>query len=132
VRHVVSWPGPCDCWATDARYFLTEWKSRPARSKNLCISCIAKAVGSSFNQLIEVTLDGELREIVVFPSLDSGQQAVPPGLTVDPRTGEILVALFSGAVVDDETGELILFIPSDAKVVCVDPETASSSTKSPI
>jgi hypothetical protein len=81
------------------------------------------AVESSFNQLIEVTLDGQLRAIVVFPLLDNDQQAVPAGLTVDPQTGEILVALFSGAVVDDETSDIILFVPGDAKVVRVNPET---------
>jgi DNA-binding beta-propeller fold protein YncE len=80
-------------------------------------------VESFFNQLVEVTLDGELHEIVVFPPLDSGQQAVPAGLAVDPQTGEVLVALFSGAIVDDETGDVILFIAGDAKVVRVNPET---------
>jgi sugar lactone lactonase YvrE len=80
-------------------------------------------VESTFNRLAEVTLDGEWREIAVFPLLDSGQQAVPAGLAVDPRTGEVLVALFSGAVVDDETGEIILFVPGEAKVVRVNPET---------
>jgi sugar lactone lactonase YvrE len=81
------------------------------------------AVESSFNLLIEVTFDGQLRRIAAFPPLDSGQQAVPAGLTVDSQTGEILVALFSGAVVDDETGDIILFVPGDAKVVRVNPET---------
>jgi hypothetical protein len=56
--------------------------------------------------------------------LDSGQQAVPAGLALDPQTGEVLVALFSGAVVDDETGDIILFVPGDAKVVRVNPETS--------
>jgi sugar lactone lactonase YvrE len=81
------------------------------------------AVESTYNRLIEATLDGELRDIVVFPLLDSSQQAVPAGLTVDPRTGEVLVALFSGAVFDIESGDVILFIPGDAKVVRVDSET---------
>lgn len=76
---------------------------------------------SSFNRLIEVTLEGEFREIAVFPQLASGQEAVPAGLTVDPRTGEVLVALFSGATVDPDTDEVILFIPGDAKVLRVDP-----------
>jgi hypothetical protein len=31
--------------------------------------------------------------------------------------------LFSGVVVDDETGDIILFVPGDAKVVRVNPET---------
>lgn len=80
------------------------------------------AVESTANQLIEVTLEGERREILLFPTLDSGQQAVPAGVTVDPRTGEVLVALFSGAAVD-EAGEVIPFVSGDAKVVRVDPET---------
>ncbi len=81
------------------------------------------AVESSFNRLIEVTLDGELRDVVEFPPLDSGQEAVPAGLTLDPQTGDVLVVLFSGSLVDDETGEVILFMPGDAKVVRVNPET---------
>lgn len=81
------------------------------------------AVESTANRLIEVLLAGELREIVAFPLLDSGQQAVPAGLTVDPQTGEILVALFSGAAVEAGTGEVIPFVPGDSKVVRVDPET---------
>jgi len=81
------------------------------------------AVESTLNQLIEVTLDGEVRKIVTFPLLYHGQQPVPAGLAVDPDTGEILVALFSGAAVDDETGEVIPFVPGDAKVVRVEPET---------
>ncbi len=81
------------------------------------------AVESFFNQLIELTLDGQLREIVVFPQLASGQQAVPAGLAVDPRNGDVLVALFSGAVVEESTDRIILFIPGEAKVVRVDPDT---------
>ncbi len=80
-------------------------------------------VESTFNRLAEVTLAGEWRQVAVFPVLNSGQQAVPAGLAVDPRTGEVLVALFSGAVVADETGEIILFVPGEAKVVRVNPET---------
>lgn len=34
-----------------------------------------------------------------------------------------MVALFSGAAVDDETGEVLPFVPGDAKVVRVEPET---------
>ncbi len=78
---------------------------------------------STFNRLVSVSLDGEFREIALFPPLASGQQAVPAGLTVDPRSGEVLVALFSGVVVDEDTGDVILLIPGDAKVVRVNPET---------
>jgi sugar lactone lactonase YvrE len=80
-------------------------------------------VESTLNRLIEVPLDGPVREIVVFPSLDSGQQPVPAGLALDPQTGDVLVALFSGAVVDDESGEVIPFVSGDAKIVRVDPDS---------
>ena len=81
------------------------------------------AVESGTNMLIEISFQAEIREIVSFPPLNSGQQAVPAGLTVDPRTGEVLVALFSGRVVDDETGETIPFVAGEAKIVRVDPQT---------
>jgi len=81
------------------------------------------AVESGTNTLIEISYQSEIREIVSFPPLNSGQQAVPAGLTVDPRTGEVLVALFSGRVIDDETGETIPFVAGEAKIVRVDPQT---------
>ena len=81
------------------------------------------AVESGTNTLIEISFQAEIREIVSFPLLNSGQQAVPAGLAVDPRTGEVLVALFSGRVIDDETGETIPFIGGEAKIVRVDPQT---------
>ena len=81
------------------------------------------AVESGTNTLIEISFQGEIREIVSFRPLNSGQQAVPAGLTVDPRTGEVLVALFSGRVADEETGETIPFVAGEAKIVRVDPQT---------
>ena len=81
------------------------------------------AVESGTNTLIEISFQAEIREIVSFPQLNSGQQAVPAGLTVDPRTGDVLVALFSGRVVSDETGETIPFVAGEAKIVRVNPQT---------
>jgi DNA-binding beta-propeller fold protein YncE len=82
---------------------------------------------STLNQLIEITLDtGARREITIFPALDSGQQAVPAGLALDPRDGKILVALFSG-VAQAADGSYEPFVAGDAKVVRVDPSTGSVS-----
>ncbi len=76
---------------------------------------------STFNQLFEVTLEtADRRQIVEFSTLDSGQQAVPAGLAIDPRNGDVLVALFSGVAQADD-GSFIPFVPGDAKVVRVDP-----------
>ncbi len=83
-------------------------------------------VESTGNRLAEVTLDdGEYRAIVDFPLLDSGQQAVPAGVAVDPRTGEVLVALFSGTAVD-ANDQTIPLVAGDAKVVRVNPETGET------
>jgi hypothetical protein len=76
---------------------------------------------STFNQLFEVTLEtADRRQIVEFSTLGSGQQSVPAGLAIDPRNGDILVALFSGVAQADD-GSFIPFVSGDAKVVRVDP-----------
>ncbi|MDE0137525.1 MAG: ScyD/ScyE family protein [bacterium] len=92
---------------------------------------------STHNSLIEIRLeDGDVRHIVTFEDLYSGQQAVPAGLAVDPTTGDVLVALFSGvAKAEGEAcrfvpeamcdGRYLPLIPTDAKVVRVDPATGS-------
>ena len=82
-------------------------------------------VESMANQLAEVTLDsGEYRTIVDFPLLDTNQQAVPAGVAVDPRTGDVLVALFSGSAINDKN-QIIPLVAGDAKVVRVNPETGA-------
>jgi hypothetical protein len=82
---------------------------------------------STLNQLIEIKLDtGVRREIAVFATLASNQQAVPAGLALDPRDGTILVALFSG-VAQATDGSYTPFVVGDAKVVRVDPSTGGVS-----
>ena len=95
------------------------------------------ATQSTHNSLIEIGLEnGDVRHIVTFEDLYSGQQAVPASLGVDPTTGDVLVALFSGvAKAEGEAcrfvpeamcdGRYLPLIPTDAKVVRVDPATGS-------
>ena len=95
------------------------------------------ATQSTLNQLIEIDLgSGERREIITFADLYSGQQAVPAGLGVDPSTGDVLVALFSGVAKAEGVacrfvpdvmcdGRFLPLIPTDAKVVRVDPESGA-------
>ena len=94
---------------------------------------------STHNSLIEIDLEsGESRHIVTFEDLYSGQQAVPAGIGVDPTTGDVLVALFSGVAkaegeacrfVPEEMcdGRYLPLIPTDAKVVRVDPDTGAAT-----
>ena len=80
---------------------------------------------STLNQLIEITLEtAATRQIVAFPDLGSGQQSVPAGLAVDPRNGDLLVALFSG-VAESSDGVFIPFVAGDSKIVRVDPVTGT-------
>ncbi len=82
---------------------------------------------STLNQLVEITLDGgDRRDVTAFGVLPSGQQPVPAGLAIDPRNGDILVALFSG-VAQSGDGSFVPFVPGDAKVVRVDPRTGRTT-----
>ena len=79
---------------------------------------------STANALSVVDIaEGAHRQVTHFGALASGQQSVPTGVAVDPRNGDLLVALFSGAVARD--GGAIPFIPGDSVVVRVDPETGA-------
>ncbi len=80
---------------------------------------------STLNQMVEVSLeDGARRDVAVFALLDSDQQAVPAGLAVDPRNGDVLVALFSG-VAQAADGTFTPFVIGDSKIVRVNPDTGS-------
>ncbi len=78
---------------------------------------------STLNKLVEISLEsGDWREIVAFETLSSGQQSVPAGIAIDPLTGDVLVALFSGVALADD-GSYTPFVIGDSKVVRVDPAT---------
>jgi DNA-binding beta-propeller fold protein YncE len=79
---------------------------------------------SGANRLIAVQPDGTVRQLAEFPRLAQGQQAVPAGLAVDPTTGDVLVALFSGQL-GDYFGSVLSFMPGAAKIVRVDPATGT-------
>ncbi len=85
---------------------------------------------SSFNDLAAVTLDGEVKTVAQFGLLAHNQQAVPAGIAVDPQTGDVLVALFSGQLWD-YYGSILSYMPGDAKIVRVNPRQAQSATLSP-
>ncbi|MEO0598751.1 MAG: ScyD/ScyE family protein [Chloroflexota bacterium] len=82
------------------------------------------ATESGFNQIMSTTLDGEVEIVAPMPILANNQQPVPAGIAVDPTTGDVLVALFSGFVYD-YFGTQMGFMPGDARVVRVDTETGA-------
>lgn len=81
-------------------------------------------VESGFNRLIYAEGDNEPVILAEFPELASGQQAVPSGVAIDPTSGDILVALFSGYV-HDYYETTLSFVPGDARVVRVDADSGA-------
>jgi hypothetical protein len=81
---------------------------------------------SGANDLSLITLDGATRNIANLPFLDHFQQPVPAGVAVDPQTGELLVALFSGRV-RDYYGVTLAYMPGDSQIVRVNPETGEQT-----
>lgn len=87
-------------------------------------------VESGLNQLSAIDLNG--RDFIViteFANLEQGQQAVPTGVAIDPTTGDVLVALFSGQVSrgGGTAEEALSFMPGAAKIVRVDPITGEQA-----
>ncbi len=81
---------------------------------------------SSADAVSVVSLDGTVRTVARFGLLAHLQQAVPAGIAVDPRTGDLLVALFSGQLWD-YYGSILSYMPGDAKIVRVNPTTGAIS-----
>ncbi|MCA0457820.1 MAG: ScyD/ScyE family protein [Chloroflexi bacterium] len=79
---------------------------------------------STSNLLTVLSPNGDDRTLVTFDLLAHDQQPVPAGLAVDPLTGDVLVALFSGQLWS-YYGEILSFMPGDAKVVRVNPQTGA-------
>lgn len=77
---------------------------------------------SGYNRVNAVTLEGDLTTIVEFPELAHGQQPVPAGLALDPRTSDLLVALFSGQI-RNYFDTVIAYMPEDARIVRLNPRT---------
>jgi len=77
---------------------------------------------SGLNRISTVTLDGNVTPIIEFPHLAHDQQPVPAGLARDPRTGDLLVALFSGQI-RDYFGTAIAYMPEDARIIRLNPHT---------
>lgn len=84
-------------------------------------------VESGFNRLMSVDHNGETNVVADMPILAHGQQPVPAGVAVDPRTGDVLVALFSGYVHDYHDGDSLSFMVGDAKIMRYNPDTGDLS-----
>ncbi len=107
-----------------------EWRSYEVIWRNATINAVVYdpdadvlyVAESGINRISAVTFEGEISTVVQFLLLDHGQQSVPAGLARDPLTGDLLVALFSGQI-RDYYGAVSAYMPEDARIVRVDPQT---------
>ncbi|MEL6404770.1 MAG: SMP-30/gluconolactonase/LRE family protein [Chloroflexota bacterium] len=94
------------------------------------------AVESGRNQVIIVPIDweedpdspaiGDPPVLAPMPILANNQQPVPAGIALDPTTGDVLVALFSGFLLD-YYGQRMTYMPGDARVMRVNVDTGEVS-----
>ncbi|HEX4351430.1 MAG TPA: hypothetical protein VHZ95_00925, partial [Polyangiales bacterium] len=78
---------------------VSKWGSTNGNINDLAFDArrhVWVAVASTTDEVVQLVAGGRSERIVKIPTLASGQDAVPAYLRFDPRTGDLLVALFSG------------------------------------
>jgi sugar lactone lactonase YvrE len=99
--------------------------SRPATTNALAYDPAREVfylAESGIDRVSTYSLNGERLSEVQLSLLAHDQHPVPAGLALDPDTGDVLVALFSGFV-NDYYGTVLAFMPGDAKIIRLNPET---------
>ena len=81
------------------------------------------AVSSSSEQLLRIYPGQPAEEILVIPDLPEGQDPVPGYVRFEPRTGHLLVSLFSGSPLGEEHGDGTEIVQGAGGIIRVDPDT---------
>jgi hypothetical protein len=85
------------------------------------------AVSSSSDEVIRLTSAGEGVRVLKFPPLAEGQDSVPGYLEIDPRSGDILVSLFSGSPFGESAGTGVELRKRAGAIARIDPEAPEIS-----
>lgn len=105
---------------------VTPWTTTAGNINALTFDPVRKAwyaVASTTDEVVKLREGTGSERVVKFPTLASGQDAVPGYLRHDPVSGELLVSLFSGSPEGEEGGDGTELIPRAASVVRVQPDT---------
>ncbi len=86
------------------------------------------AVQSFANTVIELGGGGTERLVATLPMLPQGQHPVPSGIVVEPASGKLLVANFSGQLGGDTAGSGVDFVERSGTLVRIDPATGDLET----
>jgi hypothetical protein len=105
---------------------VTPWGSTHGNINDLAFDVrrgVWVGVSSTTDEIVQIKPGGGADRVVKFPPLASGQDAVPAYLRFDPRSGDVLVTLFSGSPEGEEGGEGTELVPRSASIVRVHAET---------
>ena len=119
--------GPSTVFALDGLDIET-WTTTSMNINDLTYDAGRKrwfAVASTTDEIVELKQGRGSERVVKLLPLASGQDAVPAYLEHDPRTGELLVSLFSGSPEGEEGGQGVELVPRAGGIVAVDPDQKS-------
>lgn len=107
---------------------VTQWGSTHGNINDLAFDPGRRqwfGVASTTDEVVRLTPGGGTERIVKIPPLANGQDAVPADITHDPRSGELLVSLFTGSPEGEEGGTGVEIHPRAGGIIAVHPETKS-------
>lgn len=84
------------------------------------------AVASTTDEVIRLLEGGRAERVLKFPTMPSGQDAVPGYVEYDPSSGKLLVSLFTGSPEGEEGGDGTELVPRAGGIVEVDPQTQAT------
>jgi hypothetical protein len=106
----------------------TQWGSTHTNINDLAYDPGRKqwfGVASTTDEVVRLVRGGGTERIVKIPPLPNGQDAVPADLTHDPRSGALLVTLFTGSPEGEEGGAGIEIKPRAGGIIEVHPDRKS-------
>jgi len=104
---------------------ISQWGSTQGNVNDLTYESRRRrwyAVASTTDEIIHLLEGGLSERVLKFPTMASGQDAVPGYVVDDPATGELLVTLFTGSPEGEEGGEGTELVPGAGAIVAVDPD----------
>ena len=107
---------------------VSQWGSTHGNVNDLTYDRSRKrwyAVASTTDEVIRLLKGGRAERVLKFPTLASGQDAVPGYVEYDPTSQRLLVSLFSGSPEGEEGGDGTELVPRAGGIVEVDPDSKS-------
>jgi hypothetical protein len=116
--------GPSDIFRIDGRS-VDEWGHVKANINALDYDPMRDAwfaTSSSADEIVRLLPGRPAQRVVKLPKLEGGQDSVPGYLRHDPRSGKLLVSLFSGSTEGEAGGDGTELVLGSGLLIHVDPD----------